>query len=239
MISIVLPQYGQWFLTHRFLDQLRHKTSVIEKNCEIILVDDFSPNRDEIKPNLAWWKGIFPNLKVIWLDKNLGFGGACNRGILEAKYDKILLTQNDVSIKSDFVHLMDKVIEHTLYGVELVDWESGWNKFEGQIVPYLAGWCLAFTKDTWDSIGGFDRHFAPFDYEDMDLSFRALLRGIALKKLQFPFVHQVGGTIGEKIGWSERKQVTLVNQRKFQKKWGVMLRSQEGQDALSFYFNRR
>lgn len=45
------------------------------------------------------------------------------------------------------------------------------------LLPYASGACVAYRRQVFEELGGFDRLFVPFYWEDVDLSYRALKRG--------------------------------------------------------------
>ena len=60
--------------------------------------------------------------------------------------------------------------------------------------PWLTGACLAFTKRTWELVGGFDDAFFLY-WEDLDLSRRAVLAGVGLLvDAEAQVIHDPGGT---------------------------------------------
>jgi len=66
-------------------------------------------------------------------------------------------------------------------------------------------------------IGYFDERFAPSDYEDVDLSTRALLWNWELVPLNNPGLYHIGG---QSIGYTEeRRKRTEENKKKFEMKW--------------------
>jgi GT2 family glycosyltransferase len=86
-----------------------------------------------------------------------------------------------------------------------------------KIFPYLEGWLLATTAESWKELGYFDERYAPHIFEDIDLSTTALSLGMQLVPLNNPNLsHAGGGTI---TYTEQRHELTRVNMKKFGEKW--------------------
>jgi len=92
------------------------------------------------------------------------------------------------------------------------------------VIPYANGWFLACIKEVWQNIGGFDSDtFGRFDYEDVDVSTRAMELGynvVALNSSKIVHAHQ-GSTIST-LG-IDRMANTQKNRARFFAKWGNRL----------------
>lgn len=234
-ISIVIPFFNKWDLTHRVLMQLKLLWIDVK---EIILVDDASNDVETIRSKYDFWKNIYRDnnnvdIKYIRNSENKGFGYSMNRGMSSTSGNIIVLLSNDVEVKKDFVVPMLKIFNEnprSLVTGAVVDFRGGWNDFEydGEryAVPYANGWFLAATRDGFKEIGFFDKLFYPFDYEDVDLSVRFLLRGYKIVPLMPDyfstqdnpmFIHQQGSTVSSLN--LDRTQVTIDHKNKFFNKW--------------------
>jgi GT2 family glycosyltransferase len=155
------------------------------------------------------------------MNKNVGFLKASNAGLKKADGDVVCLISNDVRIYKDIVHgIFDKVSgwhSPVLVGGRLLDFDTGWNEFDGKIFNYLEGWLLATTKDAWSELFYFDEQFIPSDMEDVDISTKALSLGYELISLPAEMTHHIGG---QSIGFNpEREAITIRNKEKFRNKW--------------------
>lgn len=218
MVSIITPVWNQSGLTHQFLFknwQLYQHTPDVEF---IIINNGSTDNTIRI---LDQWQGIMGDrLTVMNLPENIGFGPGNNRGAKEAKSVILIFISNDVLIRGDYVApIRDVMQRNVLYGAQLLDYDTGWNKFGDLLIPYLAGHCLACSRKTWDKLGGFDEQFVPCDYEDIDLSYTACQKGIELKALSLPLEHMFGQSAIALEGG--REKTTLRNQDLFKGKWGL------------------
>lgn len=215
-VSIVIPTYKNYHLTHSLLLNIY---KLLPKDCEIILVDDCS-KMEEVSAGLIWWRGLFGDrFRVFENEVNCGFLRTANFGVSRASNDVVMLVSNDVSIlDKDIVSKVEKALEHPnmLVGAKLYTNDTGWNTFNGIVFPYLEGWFLAFRKEEWMSFGGFDLRYAPYDFEDVDISTTYRLSGGDLVEIDSNMVHLGAQTIKYS---PEREAQTKTNQKKFEDKW--------------------
>lgn len=226
MVSIIIPFFNRWELTHaRLLELYRFAP----ENVEIILVDDAS-TEDMIDSGIAWWqKNIYPitnrPIRYHKNPENLGFGGAMNEGAKLAKGDILVFLSNDVIMNGDIVtEIITKLQENNkvLLGGEIINFDSGWNTLlvdgKKMIIPYCNGWLLACTKEVWDAIGGFDLRYGKYDYEDIDISLTAQFLGYNLIALNSKYARHIGGATIYALN-SDRQAQTLKNKELFRQKW--------------------
>lgn len=212
-VSVVIPFYNHWDLTHSLLFDLYNFCRGID---EILLIDNGSTEKD----GRDWWidNGMLP-LKVIRIPENIGFLKAANYGMAEATGDVLILISNDVQVKENVIDAIKQycIKGRSIVGGNLLSYDTGWNTFNNQIYFYLEGWLLACWKIDWQDIGGFDEQFSPNDYEDVDFSTTAIHKGYALHGLGSPLVsHQGGATLKYS---PERQALTERNREKFRQKW--------------------
>lgn len=222
-IYIVIPFYNNWELTHSMLWDLYKQ----EKRTlyQVLLVDDCSTD-PEVAGGLKWWKwDAGMPVSVIELEENVGFLRAANRGLdkilsspLANPNDVIILLSNDVKIGCSITEPILSVLnDQTLVGGVVYWSDTGWNTFNGRTFPYAEGWLLAATVKGWRELGTFDERYAPNDFEDVDLSTKALSLGYELVALNLPQVKHLGG---QTLGYNpNRAELTRINQKKFEEKW--------------------
>jgi GT2 family glycosyltransferase len=220
-LSVVIPFYNHWDLVHQSLfDLYQHCRNSLD---EVLVVNDASTD-DTVYQGLMWWKEqkMLP-LKELQLSENQRFLRASNKGMAKASGDILVLLSNDVRVKDDLCRQIINTIsvehygERVLVGGRLLGWDTGWNTFDGKTFPYLEGWLLACTKTVWKELGGFDDIYAPNDFEDVDLSTRAVSLGYSLVNLDNPRVTHIGA---QSIGYNpEREAITKRNREKFRAKW--------------------
>ena len=120
----------------------------------------------------------------------LGFAASNNYGTQFLATDIVVFLNNDVVATGDWVtRVREDVEDGALYGPSI-----GWQELDGVRIPYVEGWCVAATKNTWGAIGDWDAEAFPKPYwEDVDISVRAFLKGFELRKAPWPIRH-LGGT---------------------------------------------
>ncbi len=87
-VSVVVPAYNEERAIERCLSELRTELARIERDCELIVVDDGSIDRTR---ELAEKAGA----RVIALPENRGYGAALKAGVAAARYDTIAITDAD------------------------------------------------------------------------------------------------------------------------------------------------
>lgn len=217
-ISIVIPHHNHWELTHKLLwDLYKLERSNI---FEVVLVDDASDESGLITGE-KWWKdnGMLP-IRVIRFDENVGFINAANKGLRRSIGDIRVLISNDVQFQTLFLQQVIDLLEsdpEQLIGNVFYPTSTGWNTFGERTFPYLSGHFLCATCDIWEKLEYFDPRYCPNDFEDVDLSTKALSMGIRLTSLALPGIIHLGG---QTIGYSpEREAITITNKEKFRQKW--------------------
>lgn len=221
MISVITPVFNRADLTAQYLfgNNVHYPD---DPNIEWIIINNGST--DGTSGILEYWKDIIGSrLVVITNEDNKGFPVACNQGAERAQGDILLFINNDVVIQGDYITPLENALNnnHCLAGAQLIEFDTGWNNFGGQIIPYLAGWCVATLQPIFETLGGFDERYTPAYYEDIDLCYNALKEGLELKEVFVPLRH-----IGEQTGLTQfkrqdRKDITLANKAKFAGKWGL------------------
>ena len=216
-VSIIVPVWNRGDLTMQFLYQ--HWAQARGHDAEFVVVDNGS--EDNTPRVLETWElRMEGRLVILRNEENRGFGPGHNQGAEAAKGNILVFLSNDVAALGDYLTpLKDSVVDGALYGAELLNWDTGWNKFDGQVIPYLAGWCIAATRPTWDELGGWDERYVPCDYEDLDLSYTAMKKGMRLVNLELPLRHTFGQS-ARNLGGG-RQAITMRNREKFMEKWAL------------------
>lgn len=190
---------------------------------EVIVVDDASTDEsaEELKSQnsellrSAKLKSTGQKLKVIQNKKNLGFAKSVNRGVEAATGEVMVLLNTDVKPQDG---LLDAVLPHfknkKVFGVSFSEPQWSWSRglWKGGFLEHepgpltntthdtfwVSGGSGAFRKSIWDRLGGFDEVFAPFYWEDIDISYRAAKRGYKLLwEPRARVIHEHEGTISK------------------------------------------
>lgn len=219
--SIIIPNWNGEKLLKENL------TAVLKSGAQqIIMIDNGSTDG-----SVAFLKKLqnqYSQLKVIFNQSNLGFVKAVNQGVKIAEGEIVVLLNNDVSPEADFLKPLEKDFQdEKVFAVSLHEpqwswakgsWHNGFIEHEsGQKTKtvHLSFWANggsgAFRKSVWLELGGLDEIFAPFYWEDTDLSYRAWKRGYKiLWEPQSIVHHQHKGTIGSRFS---PKYVDFISQR--------------------------
>ena len=230
-VGIIVPFYNHWDLCHARLFEFYRLLP--QEDVEIILVDDASEDIEEIQGGISWWQKDTKHHKIRYYrtPENCGFGGAMNIGAKIAMRNGaeiLIFHSNDVKIFGDVVTPVIDIInknENVLIGNELINYPAGWNEFEIRgkkiLIPWLNGYWLACSSKIWKMLGGFDPIYGKHDYEDVDISTKALIIGLTLVPLNSPLIKHLGT---QTIGYTaERLAITTKNREKYLQKWSDKL----------------
>ncbi len=233
--SVVIPNWNGRDLLERYLPSIVEALAGNPDN-EIIVVDNGSSDG-----SVAMMQERFPSVRVLALDRNLGFGGGSNAGFRAAKNDIVVLLNSDMRVQPDFLAPLlagftdeqvfavscqiffsdpDKLREET--GLTQGWWENGGLRVRHRDDPaiqdlypcfYGGGGSCAFDRRKFLELGGFDELLRPFYLEDTDLGYLAWKRGWkVLYQPRSVVFHEHRGTIGKKFSQS---QIDLVLTKNF------------------------
>lgn len=220
-VSVIIPNWNGRELLEKSLPHLLKALDFSGVGNEIIVVDDGS-----IDESVDFLRTNYPTIKVI-ISKNQGFGRACNLGVAGAKNEIVLLLNNDAEVAIDFLSPILKDFQNEdIFSVAGNDdyphkfgnlccpvTKFNWGFFGykhltvrdeslvGEAVPvlYPYGACVAFDREKFLALGGFDPLYRPFYVEDLDLAFRAWKRGWrSLYENESRYYHQRGASIERK-----------------------------------------
>jgi len=224
-IDVVIVTFKRWELTESCLRHLQAQ-SVPHS---LIVVDNGS--QDDTADNL---RASFPDAKVVVLETNLGFPAACNRGVAAGSADVIVLLNNDVDVRPDFLEKLVRPFEADRQvgsvaallvqpGGKTIDCLglaadrtlTGFPRLRGRPVgdamsaePVLVGPCgggAAYRREAWEGVGGLDEGVL-FYGEDLDLAFR--IRSAGWKAAAVPDavgVHLGSATLGHRSAWQRHQ----------------------------------
>jgi len=151
-------------------------------------------------------RAAFPEVQVLEFGANLGFTTACNRGVRGADGEFLVLLNNDVDCRPDFLErliapfdnehvgsvaaLLLKPGEETIesFGLAVDPTLAGYPRLRGSPAqraqaktPVLvgpSGAAAAFRRRAWDAVGGLDEGVFAYG-EDVDLALRVRAAGWA------------------------------------------------------------
>lgn len=194
-ISVVIPNYNGKDLLAKNLPSVYEALKQVDADFEIIVADDASQDA-----SINFLKENFKDVIVIPSEKNKGFSPTINNGIAHANKELILLLNSDVFLLLDyfenlfqyftkedtfgvcgrFIGLNDEIIQDAgkyprlLHSRKLqpfnfyIENPTSW-------VPtlFVSGGGALVDRKKLNQLGSFDEIYAPFYYEDTDLSVRA------------------------------------------------------------------
>ena len=204
-ISIIIPNYNGEKLLRKNLPLVIDAVKNYEKGkIEIIIPDD--PSTDNSRKFIKEFieNNKEKNIAVLTINNDKksesGFSKNVNRGVNISTGDILILLNSDVYPHKNFLEPLLKPFEdEEVFAVGCLD-ESiedgkkvlrgrGLGRFERGFLVHNAGevdkkntlWVSggsgAFRKKIWEKLGGFDKLYDPFYWEDIDLSYKAQKSG--------------------------------------------------------------
>jgi GT2 family glycosyltransferase/glycosyltransferase involved in cell wall biosynthesis len=233
--SIVIPNWNGRELLAAYLPSVLTAVAGNSQN-EIIVVENGSTDG-----SAAFLREHFPQVRVIELSQNLGFGGGSNLGFREAKNEVVVLLNSDMRVAPDFlapllegfsdervfavscqIFFSDENRKREETGLTQAKWEHGHLRVRHVIdnrvtspFPcfYGGGGSCAFDRRKFLELGGFDEVLRPFYLEDTDLGLLAWKRGWkCLYEPRSHVWHEHRGTIGKHFSPAH---IQLVLQKNF------------------------
>ena len=95
--SVVIPNWNGRDLLAKYVPSIIEALSGNPEN-EILIVDNGSQDG-----SAEFLLEHFPSVRVLALDRNLGFGGGSNAGFRAAKNDIVVLLNSDMRVERDFL----------------------------------------------------------------------------------------------------------------------------------------
>lgn len=218
--TVVIPNWNGKDLLAKYIPSIRTALAGNPAN-QILVVDNGSTDG-----SASFLRATFPEVTVLALPKNLGFGGGSNAGFRAAKNDIVVLLNSDMRVAPDFLApLLEGFGDSAVFAVscqiyftdptklrEETGLTQGWwqdgalhvrHRIDAAIVDlfpcfYGGGGSCAFDRSKFLELGGFDSLLAPFYLEDTDLGYMAWKRGWkVLYQPRSVVYHEHRGTIGK------------------------------------------
>jgi GT2 family glycosyltransferase len=220
--TLVIPNWNGRDLLERFLPSWVAAIAP-HAGSEILIVDNGSTDG-----SADWVRANYPQVRVLALPHNLGFGGGSNAGFREARHDVVVLLNSDMRAEPNFlaplfagftdeavfavscqIFLGDPTKRREETGLTEGLWQDGGLRVGHREDPavntlfpclYGGGGSCAFDRRKFLELGGFDELLAPFYLEDTDLGYLAWKRGWKVLYQPASVVHhEHRGTIGRKF----------------------------------------
>ena len=193
---------------------------------ELIVIDNDSSDNSRIIVQK------YPRVQVAAFQKNLGYAGAYNVACKMARGEWLLLLNNDTKLEQDFVEEFANIIQGgisaDILAPRIRDYEGlskgvcgvgmdifGYPGFVNLGAPkmfYADGCALLIRKEVFYELNGFDGEYFIF-YEDVDLCWRARMRGFNIKPAPNLTVYHYGGGIMGGLGDSSTTIITSETRR--------------------------
>ena len=209
-ISVVIPSRdGKALLEDRLAGIAADLAGV---SGEIIVIDNGSSDG-----TAEWLRGTYPQVVIEVSPEPLSFSGAVNRGIRLSRFSHVCLLNNDMRIDPGFFAALLKAfraVPDLFCATAQIRFPPGVRREEtgkavmaqaapedfpircdeplpgedGTWVLYGSGGCSAYDAAKLRALGGVDEAYAPAYVEDLDLGYRAWLRG-------WPSVYVAGAVV--------------------------------------------
>ena len=194
-VDVVVPTFNGWELTRGCLERLREQTIP-----HVLIVSD-NASTDGTADKVC---SMFPEVRVVGLERNRGFAVACNRGVAAGESDVVVLLNNDVECPADFLERLVRPLEDDRVamvagvlvrpGVDEIDGVgltadvtlTGFSRLDGRpvreaglespVVTGPSGGAAAYRRTAWEAAGGLDEQIFIYS-EDLDLAFRIRAAG--------------------------------------------------------------
>lgn len=192
--AVYIPNFNGSRWLGRALESLREQT----RPCEVVVVDNGSSD-----DSVDLVRDGFPEVKLLDLGRNAGFGPALNRAVAEHPADAVILLNNDAAAEPRFVEALHDGLGagiEMVAGVlvqerdpKLIDSAGivadatlmGFDHLHGEPVEAAlgaadplgpTGGAALFSRAAFDAVGGFDERIFLY-YEDLDLALRLAAAG--------------------------------------------------------------
>jgi glycosyltransferase involved in cell wall biosynthesis/GT2 family glycosyltransferase len=231
-VSVVIPTYQGRELLERYLPSVIAETKRCPFAAEIIVADDGSTDG-----TAGWLAERYPDARIIRREQNRGFAAAANAGVETAGHPIVYLCNSDLEIEpgaieqaattlwrtgafavASAIEMEDAAKAGLETGLVTATWRNGLPSLSHQpdlgqrprSTLYAGGGAGAFDRAAFLALGGFDRLYAAYYAEDLDLSYRAWKAGLSvLVEPRSGVVHRHRGTIG-RVASGKEIETTLA-----------------------------
>jgi GT2 family glycosyltransferase len=193
--------------------------------CEVILVDNASPDRCGRAAKARW-----PWLEVVRSETNLGFAGGVHLGAEKANGEVLVLLNDDAAAEPGFIDAhLGVLADHPKAAAtagRLTTWDGrrhdfirggvtfdihafqigqGWpveameTPAEGEALPFSCGGNMAIRRADWDDLGGFDPELFAY-FEDVELGWRLWAAGREIVAAPDAVARHRGGATSSGLG---------------------------------------
>ncbi|MBM2821307.1 MAG: hypothetical protein HW413_53 [Thermoleophilia bacterium] len=249
-IDVIVPVHNRWELTESCLKHLELQTVPHTA----IVCDNGSTDRTRER-----LRASFPQVRVVELDTNLGFSTACNRGVRAGSGEVVVLLNNDVDCRPDFLQRIVDPLDgdERLGSVAALLLYPGARSIESfgltadrtlasfprlrnlpaacatTTHPLLVGPCGAggaYRRSAWEAVGGLDEGVLSYA-EDVDLALRLRAAGWSTIGARGAIAIHIGSASATRRSVWQRYQAGFARGY-FLRRYGI-LRSRAGLRAVA------
>ena len=235
-ISIVIPNYNGAKLLPIVLNSVLEAVAFSAIEYQILVIDDCSTDTSrEVVENQ------FTDVLFVANEVNLGFSETVNKGVHLAKYELVLILNNDVKLNADYFEDQFRFFElENTFGVNgtIINWDDDQLQGGGKLLKvqgfkiksntnfyihqphqnsyyktsFLTGTNALVSKSKFLEIGGFCHLFSPYYVEDVELSLRAIRNGYSCYySISSVCRHQISATIKKHAAQSKILKTNIRN----------------------------
>jgi GT2 family glycosyltransferase len=225
VISAIVPTFRGQARLERNLGSVVAALAATGRRWEIVIVDDGGGG-------IRW---DAPGVRLCTLPANRGYGPAVNEGVREAQGEYLLVLNDDVRLEPEcVVRLLGCFPDPSLFaavpairsplsrcgdeGGKAGEWTAGLIEIQETVsvaahpTLFAVGCCFVCPRPAWRDLGGYDPVYAPFLWEDVDLSFRAWRSGLRVLHVPQAVCHHEGSaTLREQRTLPERDRIHFRN----------------------------
>ncbi|MDO9408193.1 glycosyltransferase [Patulibacter sp.] len=195
-VDVAIVAYRRWDLTSSCLDHLASQT----REHRVVVCDN---GCDEGTADLV--REHYPDVEVLRLERNMPYATACNRAVAQGERDVIVMMNNDIDARPDFLERLVAPLESdptvgSVSGLLIAPGEQRidsvglvadrtlsafprWGgahpsqaRADSPVLTGPAGAAAAFRRAAWDEVGGLDQRIFAY-MEDFDLAVRLRTAG--------------------------------------------------------------
>lgn len=222
--DIVIVAYNRYDLTASCLRHLAAQTV----DHHVIVLDNGSTDDTRARLHTEW-----PAVQLLQFDENRGFPEACNHGVAAGSNEIVVLLNNDVDCRPDFLERILSPFQDPAVGMvaslmlqpgeKIIDGMglaadpilAGFPRLQGlpasrahdarPVLTGAGGSAGAYRRAAWEQVGGLDESIVAY-MEDFDLALRLRIAGWgAIAEPDAVGVHLGSATHGYRSAWQRRQ----------------------------------
>lgn len=225
-VSIIIPTFNGIRYLPACLKSVIEECADIAGLAEIIVVDNGSTDG-----TIAYIRREYPAVRIVELGNNLGFAGPCDLGIRLSNAEYCLLMNNDAWFgKGSLASLLEYADSggYAIVGPTILN-PDGTLQCGPISIDFLGdpgdvaigresfgviGAALLVRRSTYLDIGGFDLRFFAYA-EEIDLQWRARLRGLRIGRAERCYVYHIGSREPDRRDGRVVQSVTYDRERQY------------------------